>query len=304
VNDIILPSNDRAAWLEQRRSGIGGSDAPAILGVSRFATPLDVYFDKRGLVPDRPPNGAMEWGTRLEPLVRQAYAEATGRTVRVPTTILRHPTHAFMLGSIDGVTEDGRLVEIKTSRSAEGWGEPGSDEVPDAYLVQVQHYLTVTGLTLADVAVLIGGSDFRLYEVPADPDLQATLIDIEGAFWDRVQRGDPPDPVTYADAQKRWPTSSARIVQAPAEVFEAVQRLHAAKVRETEAEKEADALQAAICAAMGEGDVLVYGDATLATWKAGKAPLRFNTDAFKAAHPDLYAEFAKPGSASRRFLLR
>ena len=304
MNDIILPSNDRAAWLEQRRSGIGGSDAPAILGVSRFATPLDVYFDKRGLVADKPANGAMEWGTRLEPLVRQAYAEATGRTVRVPTTILRHPTHAFMLGSIDGVTDDGRLVEIKTARSAEGWGEPGSDEVPDAYLVQVQHYLTVTGLTLADVAVLIGGSDFRLYEVPADPDLQTILVDVEGAFWDRVQRGDPPDPITYADAQKRWPTSAARIIQAPAEVFEAVQQLHAAKARETEAEKEADALQATICAAMGEGDVLVYGDATLATWKAGKPPLRFNTDAFKAAHPDLYAEFAKPGNASRRFLLK
>ena len=235
---------------------------------------------------------------------RQAYAEATGRTVRVPTTILRHPTHAFMLGSIDGVTDDGRLVEIKTARSAEGWGEPGSDEVPDAYLVQVQHYLAVTGLSIADVAVLIGGSDFRLYEVPVDPELQGILIDVEGAFWDRVQRGDPPDPITYADTQKRWPTSAALTVQASSEIEHAVQALRSEKAEIAAREKFADALQAAICAAMGEGDVLVYGDATLATWRDGKPPLRFNTDAFKAAHPDLYAQFAKPGSASRRFLLK
>ena len=301
---LTLPSTNRAAWLAERRTGIGGSDAAAVLGLSRFATPLDVYLDKRGELPESEPNAAMEWGNRLEPIVRDAYADATGRTVRVPTTILRSETHPFMLASIDGVTEDGRLLEIKTARSADGWGDAGTDQIPEAYLIQVQHYLTVTRLSLADVAVLIGGSDFRLYEIAADPELQSILQQTEAAFWGRVQRGEPPDPITYADAQKRWKAAKAEIVQADAEIFQAVTDLHDAKARIADLEKDADRLQAAICAAMGERDVLVYGDATLATWKAAKASARFDAKAFQAAHPDLYSQFVKTGEPTRRFLLK
>ena len=52
-------------------------------------------------------------------------------------------------------------------------GEPGTDEIPDYYMTQVQHYLAVTGVKTADVAVLIGGNDFRIYTIEADEELQS-----------------------------------------------------------------------------------------------------------------------------------
>lgn len=301
---LTLPSTDRSAWLALRRSGIGGSDAPAVMGLSKWRTPFEVYLAKRGESRESDVSPAMHWGNRLEPVIREEYANATGRVVKVPTTILRHPQHDWMIGSIDGVTEDNRLLEIKTTRSADGWGEEGTDEIPEAYLVQVQHYLTVTGLSIADVAVLIGGSDFRLYEVAADPELQSILQQTEAAFWGRVVRGEPPDPVSLSDARLRWKVSNARCVQASEDVASAVARLVSVKAALKDGEAEAERLQALICAAMGEADTLAEDDYILCTWKSAKPANRFDSAAFKVAHPDLYTQFTKLGEPSRRFLLK
>lgn len=300
-----LPSTiDRAAWLAERRSGIGGSDAAAVIGLSRWKTPLDVYLEKRGEAPERETSPAMFWGTTLEPVIRDVYAEQTGRVVRVPTVVLRHSAYPWMLGTIDGVTDDKRLVEIKTTRSADGWGDPGTDQIPEAYLVQVQHYLTVTALSVADVAVLIGGSDFRVYEVPADPELQEMLTEQEAAFWRRVVEGIPPDPVTLADARRRFPCSLAREVVASGVVKIAVSRLRVVREQIKSLESEADALQADVCKAMADADTLTDGRSVLATWKSGKPTARLDTTALKAAHPEIVAAFTRAGESSRRFLLK
>lgn len=301
-----MNSPDRAAWLNERRGGIGGSDVAAILGLSKWTTPLEVYLDKRGEGIEQPDNTAMRWGRYLEPAVRQAYADETGREVRVPATMLRHATHNFMVANIDGFTEDGRLFEAKTARSADGWGEPGSDQIPQPYLLQVQHYMEVTGFAVADVAVLIGGSDFRLYEVFADSALQDMLIDAEAEFWQRVQRGDPPEPVTAADAVARWGRESrADLVLADADVQLAVQAMRKARESIKAAEDIEETAKAIIFRALGECDTLVDpAGKTLATWRAAKAAQRFDSASFRSVHPDLYAEFLKTGEPSRRFLLK
>lgn len=298
--------NDRAQWLEDRRAGIGGSDAAAVLGLSKWKTPLDVYMEKRGEIGEQVDNEPMLWGRALEPVIRQQYAERTGRVVRVPEGIIRHPQHAFMLATVDGVTDDGRLVEIKTARSGQEWGEPGTDEVPQAYLIQVQHYLTVTALPVADVAVLISGSDFRMYQVEADPELQAMIIDGEAKFWQRVEDGIPPEPVTFADMQTRYGRSSreARVI-AGREVVAAVEKLRDIKASIKALELSEEEQKAVIMKALGDSDTLVDDGANvLCTWKAAKAAQRFDAKAFQAAHPAIYQQFLKTGEVSRRFLLK
>lgn len=292
-------------WLADRRKGIGGSDAAAVLGLSKWKTPLDVYLDKRGEVADTPDNEAMLWGRALEPVIRQQYAERTGRVVRVPDGILQHQDHPFMLASLDGITDDRRVVEIKTARTGQDWGEAGSDEVPVAYLLQVQHYMAVTGYAVADVAVLIGGSDFRLYEVPADAELQQMLVDGEAAFWQRVKQGTPPDPISYADMQAAFGRSSrAGMIEATPEVLAALATIRAAKEQIKAIEASEEGAKAIVMKAMGEFDTLTQQGFTLATWKAAKPAMRFDTKAFQAAQPDLYQQFLKPGESSRRFLLK
>lgn len=297
--------NAREQWLEDRRTGIGGSDAAAVLGLSKWKTPLEVYMEKTGEIGEQVDNEAMLWGRALEPVIRQQYAERTGRVVRVPEGILRHPQHAFMLANLDGVTDDGRLVEIKTARSAQDWGDPGTDEIPQAYLIQVQHYLSVTALPIADVAVLISGSDFRLYEVEADPELQDMIINGEADFWQGVQAGVPPEPVTFADVQARFGRSTrGGTVDASPEVLAAVERLRQVKAGIKALEETEENEKATIMKAMGDADTLVYSGAPIVTWKAAKPAQRLDAKALQASMPQIYQQFLKTGEVSRRFLIK
>ena len=179
----------------ERHSGLGGSDAAPALGLSPYRSALELFLEKREQrAPSSAQLAAFRWGHLLEPVIRQEYANVTGRVVRLPQGTLRHPKHSFLVAHLDGVTDDQRVFEAKTARSADGWGKPGTEEVPHHYLIQVQHYLAVTGFDVADIAVLIGGSDFRIFEVPADPELQTMIIEGELDFWRMVQTGQPPEP--------------------------------------------------------------------------------------------------------------
>lgn len=181
----------RDEWLAERRTGIGSSDAAAVCGLSPWRQPLAVYLDKLGLLPDGS-KPAMRWGLKLEETIATAYAETTGREVTLPAQIMRHPRHPWMLASLDRVAGD-RIVELKTSRTDEGWGAEGTDDIPEAYMIQVQHQMSVAAIDIADVAVLIGGNDFRIYAIQSNRDVQRRLIDIEEAFWDHVIHRRPPE---------------------------------------------------------------------------------------------------------------
>ena len=194
---------------EERLTGVGGSDAAAVLGISPWATPYDVYLQKLGQAPPPAGNEPMLWGTLLEPVIRDEYARRTGRAVET-LPMLRHPTLEFMIAHLDGqirrtdAADAKRILEIKTARTSHGWGEPGTDEIPLQYLLQVHHYLVVSGAQIADLAVLIGGQDFRLYEVHADADIARELVAAEYAFWHQVACREPPAPSNTQDAIRRW----------------------------------------------------------------------------------------------------
>jgi putative phage-type endonuclease len=269
VSDIVPQSPE---WHALRRTGIGGSDAAAVLGISPWTTPYRVWAEKVG-EPIEPieVTEEMRWGSLLEPLILHRYMETTQRLMSHPGFV-RHPKFAWLIGNIDAASagEDYRIVEAKTARTWQGWGEPSTDEIPEHYLCQVHHYLIVTGAPLADVAVLIGGSDFRIYTVEPDPAIHADLIEREAAFWDRVQKREPPDPISADDAQRRWGRVS-RIgqVSADQETIEAVERARALQKAIKNYGEALDSGKLAIMSALADrGDTLVDSDGNvLATWK-------------------------------------
>jgi len=66
--EIVCAS--RAEWLEQRRQGIGASDAAVILGLTKWKSPMGLYAEKTGLVPmGQEETDLLEWGNRLEPVI-------------------------------------------------------------------------------------------------------------------------------------------------------------------------------------------------------------------------------------------
>ena len=301
---MLEPLTPHQQWLEDRRNGIGGSDAAAAVGMSRWMTPLMLWLDKRGELERSPENEPMRWGTILEPVVRQEYANRTGRVVVVPGKILQHPRRTFAILNADGIADEQRLYEGKTARTAEGWGEEGSADIPMEYVLQVQHGMFVTGLAVADVAVLIGGQDFRIYEVPADAELQEMLMDQEADFWRHVQEGIPPDVVNRDDVKRRWRVSTGRSVQATPEVFAAslqLAQVKAALAHHTERKEE---LEARIQSYMEDACELVRDGVTLATWRNINAAPKFDADQFREEHPDLWKTYLREPRPSRRFYLK
>jgi putative phage-type endonuclease len=294
-----------AEQIATRKTGFGGSDAAAACGLSRWQTPLGLYLEKRGEVEPNETNDLMDWGNRLEPAIRQAYSDATGRVVRLPRETLRHPRFPFMLCHPDGVTDDFRLFEAKNTRSGEEWGEPGTDQIPAPYLVQVQHNMAVTGLQVADVAVLVGGSDFRLYEVPADDEAQEIIVALEAELWGRIERGDPPPVRTNEDARLRFGRSSiAREVQAGPEALAAFDVLVGLKKHLASVEREIEEAEVVLKSTLGEYDTLVNGRKVLATWKAARPAERLDVAALRAAFPEIAAQFTRTGEPTRRLLLK
>lgn len=306
MTPIRLPlPKERADWLKARKIGLGGSDIAGILGLSKWNTPLDVYNSKTSDEIDDSDNSSMEWGRRLEPVIRQKYADVTGRIVIQPDCMFQHPVHKFMIANVDGLVDDGRILEIKTARSIVGWGDEGTDEIPDYYKTQVQHYMTVVGAKVCDVAVLIGASDFRIYTVHSDPELEALLIESEQEFWnEHVLAKVPPAPMTVEETKALYPTSKNLEKECSDEIFNAANELLSLREDIKLLEEREKELLAQIQEHMGECEKLKYAGQIIATWKTSKPVARVDTTELKKTMPDIYNQFLKLGNPSRRFTLK
>ncbi|MDL2284632.1 YqaJ viral recombinase family protein [Oxalobacter sp. OttesenSCG-928-P03] len=188
---VSTKNMSRESWLDIRNQGIGSSDAACVLGLSPYKSALELWLEKTGrkAADDLSGNEAVFWGTTLEPVIAAIYAERTGTTVRRVNAVLRHPEHPFMMVNLDREVRhptDGRgILEVKTAglHSAHLW----DDGVPEVYQCQVLHQLAVTGKPWADVAVLIGGQDFRVFRIYPDEEKIHALIEAERDFWMRVE---------------------------------------------------------------------------------------------------------------------
>lgn len=182
-------------WLEARRKGVGASEAGAILGLSPWRTALEVYLDKLGLLPiDSNPPARLKWGLRMERVIAEAYTEETGRSVE-PGCLVVHPDAPWMLSTTDYMASD-RPVELKRidQFNAKEFGEPGTEDIPRLYYLQVQQQMACTGKDVADLAALIGQADFRIYTIRRNVEVIEQLIVVEREFMEAVERQEPPLP--------------------------------------------------------------------------------------------------------------
>ena len=183
----------RSEWLKLRTSGIGGSDAGAIMGLNKYATPLSVYFAKKDLTANESSKAA-EWGNILEDPIRQKAREELGIEIETVPGMFTSKEYDFMNANFDGLVFvegekeiAGSVVsglgghEIKTSRTGEGFT---TDEIPDSYYAQVQHYMAVTGLTFFVLTVFIFDQyTGRHYVIPRNDEFIHRLIEGERRFW-------------------------------------------------------------------------------------------------------------------------
>lgn len=182
---------------ERQRSGLGATDTPKILGLSRYGTALTVYRDKVEGRPDGG-HGLPAWlGMQLQSTVAELYRTATGSRVRADMKHHRHPQHEWLVCHLDyRVWGDAKtLVECKTRAYMRGWGEDGSTDIPPDVWAQVQHEMLVTGATMTHVAVLFGHHTFRVYPIPRNLVFHTALVEKLQTFWfEHVIKESPPEP--------------------------------------------------------------------------------------------------------------
>lgn len=275
MNPLYATKTDHAAWLANRGTKLGSSDCPAILGVSPYRTAADVYVEKvAALEGRREPRQAepfdmanpLQRGHLYEPVIARAYELTTGQTLIAPPAQV-HPSHDFIAASADRMTADGRkLVELKKVhwRNADDWGEPGTDQIPDGYLAQVQEQMECYGVDSCDVVALIGDDDLRIYPIQRGKSLCELIIDAMCDFWGRIERREPPEidwsgTVTARSLNALRPPQAGQVV----DLGEYGETLAAAYKREKQTAKDhtenAEAIKCRLIDAMGSAETATAG---------------------------------------------
>lgn len=268
----------RAAWLEARKQGIGGSDAPAICGLSQYSSPLHVYLQKTGALEDKD-SKVKRSGRLLEEVVAKLYEEQIGCSVWWPEyAISQHKDIPWMLASIDRFSFIGtkqRVVQIKTvgDRRQGGYGQPGTDDIPESVIVQVQHEMCVTDLEIADVPVFDRRTgDLFVYTVQRNDQLIEKLIRIERVFWNRVldRQEPPPDyehPETLDLLKRVYGVRDELAIALGEDAAALVRTYQDAAERETLARKAKEACKAELLHLMGEAGLARLPDGITLTRK-------------------------------------
>ena len=174
----------REEWLEHRRRTIGGSDAAAIVGLSKWATPLTVYMDKKGLFPDKPDSIPMRIGRELEETVARLWMEETGKKCQRRNAILINPAYPFAHANVDRwVVGENAGLECKTTSEMNMKTFRGN-EYPANYYVQCMHYMALTGADRWHLAVLVGNRELFTFTIERDEEEIAALMEQEKAFYE------------------------------------------------------------------------------------------------------------------------
>lgn len=181
-------------WLEYRKTGIGGSDASVVCGINKYRSPVELWLEKTGQLPYQEAGEAAYWGTQLEPVVRSEFTKRTGIEVKLVKQLLQSEEHPFMQANLDGICEHPDygtcIFEAKTA-SAYKLNE-WENSIPAEYMLQIQHYMSVTGYKGTFIAVLIGGNTFKWKYIERDDEIIEMLIHLEADFWEHIVNNTPP----------------------------------------------------------------------------------------------------------------
>ncbi|KVX99492.1 endonuclease [Burkholderia ubonensis] len=304
----------REEWLAVRRTGIGGSDAAAAVGLNPYMSPLELWLDKTGRADGLPrpdPNDTMSptyWGTLLEPIVAASYTKQTGNRVRRVNAVLRHPSIPFMLANIDreviGVP-DVQILECKTA------GEYGArlwrDGVPEYVQIQVQHQLAVTGKTAAHVAVLLCGQSLEVHRIERDDALIGRLVELEARFW-RYVGSDTPPPADGSESANRalrhlYPGNGETVDFSDDPRLSSVFADLVAVRAEIETRQQLEAqFKQMIQEAMGDAVRAVFETGSV-SFKRSKDSSSVDLARLLADHPEFEQQYATSKPGSRRFLV-
>ena len=302
---------------------LGGSDIAAILGVSKYRSAMEVWLEKTRKHLSTKDSFALRFGSFAESFIADEYAKQTGEALASHSEGIAHPQYSFCVGHIDrfvlrekeaplffgdGSLNAKKLLECKTANhySQHDWGEAGTDAIPLPYLCQCLWYLGITNLSEMDVAVLLGGSDLRIYTISRDPDLETLIFQKAIYFWQaHVLKDIPPKPQSVEDCQALFQRASAgKTIEANADTIALIAQLKTVESQAKVDDEQIEAIKQALMERMADAEILTYGGKPIITWKAPKPSYRIDTKRLGIDHPELIKAYQHPIQNSRRFVVK
>lgn len=270
VRILTDPDTDRETWLRLRLSGIGGSDALTVVGLDPWKSPAGLWLEKTGavesLVQETP---VMRWGNLLEPVLADWFSQATGIKVH-RSGMLGHPTREWQLFTPDRLTEDGGILEIKTTgvRGAKAWAD---GRVADRAAIQLQHGMSVTGLTHGYAVVGIWGEDPLYRIVERDNTLIEDLVHLEAEFWASVLSGNCPPLGNHAAdvdlSRHLYPEAGPGAVDLSPHGYAALAQYVALGEQLKRTEEQRDTLKSLVMTELGDAGEGLWEGRSVVTWR-------------------------------------
>lgn len=294
----------RSEWLKYRTKGIGGSDVSIIAGINPFKSVHQLWLEKTGQIePEEQGSEYTHFGTLLEPIVRKEFTERTGIKVRQKHMLLQSEEYPFMFADLDGViNEDGEMCIFEAKTASAYKQETWEEGVPAPYILQVQHYMAVTGAKKTYIAALVGGNHFFWHEIPRDEEMIGKIIAMEKYFWEtHVVGGVEPIPdgseATTNYFNSKFSSSNGQTIELPQEALSVCDEFDriSAEIKKLETEKNAAANL--LKSYLKEAEIGIVGERKI-TWKEiYKSSL--DTKRLKSEKPDVYTDYLTQSSYRR-----
>lgn len=317
-----------AAWHDWRGAGIGGSDISAILGLSNYASPVSLYYEKAGLLDDdepRPDSQRQRIGKGMEALLASEFHEETGLHVVGTQTWCEHAVHGWARCTTDGFVAESPIIsalgpadDLLGTWQAKTDGRFGwPDGVPANIRAQCVWEMGVTGLRHCWLSVMFAGFKVEVFEIPWDAVAAGDwefMLERADDFWNQHVLAGVVPPMDAHEATTRALTSvydadpegMADVDEAGRQLVGAVQ---VAQRRTKAAEADEARLKNELRSYLGDNTRLIDGwiqpgprskkdpkPNVVASWtEQGRAS--FDLDAFRLRYPRVAAKFTNHGTS-------
>jgi len=301
-----MNEQERQNWLEERKKGLGGSDSPVVLGISKWKTRRQLWEEKLGINAGFTGNEVTDLGSYLEPYVAQKYSQKTGRLLQQRHFQIHHKEYPFIFANVDReILKDDRgvgILEIKTMdpfvfNKAKNYG------LPNEYAIQLQHYLMVTGREWGAFALFNRANGNLIhFDVIPDKGIHERILEEDVKFWDLVKNQTPPDDETETEKEVKLPeTEKGQIyLNGSDEWAEAVDNLKETKQMAEQVKELDNEAKAKVQGLMGDNPV-VEGNDVRVYWQYSQGKAGVDTKKLKEKYPKVYDDCFKRGKSSKTF---
>jgi len=287
-------------WLEERKTGITGTDIVAICGLNPYKSAYDVYVEKTTAIQEKPDNVYMKMGRKLEAVICELYEEESGQVLTEPNPkLIRFSKNPLMIGSPDRYIGADGVFEAKSTQKK-------IELLPEMYFIQNQWYVGISERKYGVCGILERGLNFTSFTNELDVELFEMLVQKGNSFWnENVLNKVPPPPQNSEDVLKIYNKHTAgKTIEVNSIVYDEIEKLREVKQKLAINLEAKEKIEESLKLMMLDAEGLTFGNEIICTWKTAKDSLKLNEQKLKDALPDIFSKFTETKQGSRRFLLK